>query len=102
MNKRFFPQHIVFAQRGYAIGKSEVSKISQAIKEDHRQLEYYYSRIVKAQTEDDKVRYQNAFVWELARHSIGEELVVYPVFESKLPNGKEMADKDRNEHQTVR
>ncbi|KAL3954172.1 hypothetical protein ACCO45_012128 [Purpureocillium lilacinum] len=36
---------------------------------------------------------------ELARHSIGEELVVYPAFKKSLPNGEQIATKDRKEHQ---
>jgi|SRR5579859_2961256 len=40
---------------------------------------------------------------ELARHSIGEELVVYPAFEKYLGGrGKQLAEEDRSEHQTVK
>ncbi|KAF7885067.1 hypothetical protein EAF00_010885 [Botryotinia globosa] len=40
-------------------------------------------------------------MWELARHSIGEELVVYPAFAKHLGvPGQKMADEDRAEHQT--
>ncbi|KAM0385102.1 hypothetical protein ACHAQC_011700 [Fusarium culmorum] len=63
------------------------SAISDAIIQDHRELEKYY----------------NEFVWELARHSIGEELVVYPAFEKYMgPKGQEMADSDRQEHHKVK
>jgi hypothetical protein len=41
------------------------------------------------------------FVWELARHSIAEEIVVYPAFEKHVSNGQKMAEKDRAEHQQV-
>ncbi|CAD6449437.1 10ae02ec-d6ed-4af7-8f78-fee0b52ce790 [Sclerotinia trifoliorum] len=42
-------------------------------------------------------------LWELARHSIGEELVVYPAFAKHLGmQGQKMADNDRAEHQTVK
>jgi hypothetical protein len=44
----------------------------------------------------------NEFRWELARHSPGEELVVYSAFEKKLGDeGKRMADDDRAQHQEV-
>ncbi|KXJ88753.1 HHE domain protein [Microdochium bolleyi] len=55
-----------------------------------------------AKTHDEKVRWRNQFTWELARHSIAEELVVYPAFEQHLSNGKTMADHDRSEHLTVK
>jgi hemerythrin superfamily protein len=79
-----------------------MSAISNAIREDHRKLEEYYDNITKASDNDTATRWQNQFVWELARHSIAEELVVYPAFEKNLgEKGKKMADKDREEHQSV-
>lgn len=58
---------------------------------------------VKAQGNfDQQERWANEFRWELARHSAGEELVVYPGFEKYLgAEGKRMADEDRAEHQEV-
>lgn len=78
-----------------------MSRLIDTIKQGHRELESYYDRITKSQDKDEQTRYQNQFTWELARHSIGEELVVYPAFERLLADGKSMADKDRREHQTV-
>lgn len=68
---------------------------------DHREIEALFDRILSSPNEDDKVRFQNQFTWELARHAIGEELVVYPAFEKYVSGGVEMANKDRKEHQTV-
>lgn len=78
-----------------------MTKISDTIKKDHRELEAYYDKIINPKDQDEQVRYQNQFTWELARHSIGEELVVYPAFEQHIKGGKAMADKDRGEHQVV-
>jgi hypothetical protein len=79
-----------------------MSPIIDAIKEDHRELEQYYNNIINAKDNDEATRWQNQFTWELARHSIGEELVVYPAFAKVLGElGQQMADKDRAEHQTV-
>lgn len=77
------------------------SRISHAIKTDHREIEDYYNKILTSETEKEKIQWQNQFTWELARHSIGEELVVYPQLEKKLDDGKAMADRDRREHQSV-
>lgn len=42
-------------------------------------------------------------MWEVARHSVGEELVVYPAMEKYVkPEGKQLADKDRMQHQEVK
>ncbi|GKZ29945.1 hypothetical protein AbraIFM66950_007176 [Aspergillus brasiliensis] len=79
-----------------------MSRISEVIKTDHREIEDYYSKILNSATEKEKTEWQNLFTWELARHSIAEELVVYPQFEKSLPDGRAMADKDRKEHQSVK
>ena len=59
---------------------SGMTTISETVKKDHREIEGYYDQIVNASTRDQE-RYQTQFTWELARHSIGEDLVVYPAFE---------------------
>lgn len=76
-------------------------RIINAIKQDHREIESYYDRITKSTDKTEQTQYQNLFTWELARHSIGEELVVYPAFEKHLKDGVALADKDRKEHQSV-
>jgi len=80
-----------------------MSTISDAIKKDHQEIKEYAENIRKATDDDSKTRWQNQFTWELARHSIGEELVVYPSFAKHLgAKGQAMAAKDRDEHQSVR
>ena len=88
--------------RPFSISAAKMTTISDAIIHDHEELKDYYNKIKNASDSDTKTRWRNQFVWELARHSIGEELVVYPAMEKYIkPDGKQMADKDREEHQTV-
>jgi hemerythrin superfamily protein len=75
--------------------------ITGFVKQDHRAIEEYYSRIINSSDSDEQTRFQNQFVWALARHSIGEELVLYPAIEEYVEGGKAIADKDREQHQTV-
>jgi hemerythrin superfamily protein len=77
------------------------TRISDVVKHDHAELKDFYGKIINATDDDSKVRWQNQFTWELARHSVGEELVVYPAMEKHMSNGKELADRDRASHQTV-
>ncbi|KAI9832738.1 MAG: hypothetical protein M1826_001297 [Phylliscum demangeonii] len=80
-----------------------MSTVTEALTQDHREIEDAYNNIINATDDDTRVRWQNQFTWELARHSIGEELVVYPAFEKHLgEQGKLMASKDRDEHQVVK
>lgn len=58
-----------------------MSKIRDAISKDHRELSHYYKQILNASDKDAATRWQNQFVWALARLLVAEELVVYPAFE---------------------
>jgi hemerythrin superfamily protein len=79
------------------------STISEAITKDHRELKKYYEEIVNNPDDiDHQDRFGNQFTWELARHSVAEELLVYPALEKYLGDkGKEHADHDRAEHHKV-
>lgn len=97
-------KRLVFPIQHRCISNSRIAMaptITDAITKDHRELEDYYNKILTASTDKEKAQWQNQFTWELARHSHGEELVVYPVFEKSLADGQAMADKDRREHTTV-
>ncbi|KAJ6138854.1 hypothetical protein N7471_005340 [Penicillium samsonianum] len=77
-------------------------RISEAIKDDHRKLESYYNIIVNSEDEDEQTRFQNQFTWELARHAVAEELVVFPALEKVRFNSKEKLDDDRREHSALK
>lgn len=92
----------VAQRRGIATSPIAMTpRIIDTIKKDHREIESYYGKIITSKDEDEQTRFQNLFTWELARHSIGEELVVYPLFEKLLSDGIEMAKKDRSQHLEV-
>lgn len=77
--------------------------VSAAIDNDHRYLNGCYDKIKNASDLETKTKWRNQLVWSLARHSISEELTVYPAFEKHLGNeGYAMAEEDRAQHQTVR
>lgn len=78
------------------------ARISDVIKQEHRELESIYDRIVKSEDKDEQTRFRNLFTWELARHFVGEELVVFPALEKNVQGGVSIADKDRHEHHNVR
>jgi hemerythrin superfamily protein len=80
-----------------------MSTISDVITKDHRELEEYYNQIINSTDHDHQERFGNQFTWELARHSVAEELLVYPAFEKHMgPKGHQMAESDRKEHHRVR
>ncbi|TFK19001.1 HHE domain-containing protein [Coprinopsis marcescibilis] len=64
---------------------------------------FYNQYVANAGNKDGQTRWANQLTWEIARHSIGEELVVYPLLESELgEQGHRMAEHDREDHQFVK
>jgi hemerythrin superfamily protein len=90
-------------RRSYSGTIRAMATITEAITRDHREIEQYYNEVVNNPgNHDHQQRFGNQFTWELARHSIAEELVVYPAFEKYLGDkGKQMAEEDRKEHHQV-
>lgn len=76
-------------------------RILEALKEDHREIMAFGNLILKSSDPDEQTRSQNQFTWVLARHTVAEELVVYPAMERCVEGGREVADRDRGEHQKV-
>lgn len=80
-----------------------MSTISDVIIKDHRELESYYNEIINSDDVDHKTRFGNQFTWELARHSVAEELLIYPAMEKYIgKEGHAHAEKDRQQHHQVR
>lgn len=61
-----------------------MDRIANTIRADHRDLALCYRRIVDAADEDEQTRHQNQFTWELARHIVGGELVLFPAMEKNV------------------
>ena len=71
------------------------------IKHGHRELEAYYPHIIENKSDDERIRYQNLFVWELARNSVAKEMIVYPVLEDRLEEEPDAVRGAREQHQKV-
>jgi hypothetical protein len=61
----------------------------------------YYDQYVKSTGDADaQDRWARQLIWEVARHAVGEELVIYPLMEKHLGvQGQKLADEDRADHQ---
>ncbi|KAL1955368.1 hypothetical protein VTO42DRAFT_8650 [Malbranchea cinnamomea] len=93
------PRNAQWICRAFSNGRP---RISETIQYDHQEIESHYYQILDSASEDSRTRFQNQFVWALARHIVGEELLLYPAFETFLEEGKVLADRGRREHQNVR
>ncbi|KAI1469481.1 HHE domain protein [Daldinia caldariorum] len=72
------------------------------LKHDHQELAAYAPHIVQNKNADERTRFRNLFVWELARHSMAEEIIIYPAIQKHVENGRDMANKDRDQHQSIK
>ncbi|EPQ54242.1 hypothetical protein GLOTRDRAFT_116818 [Gloeophyllum trabeum ATCC 11539] len=78
--------------------------LTEAIKDDHQEMyEYHDAYKAAAGDPDAQARWARQLTWEVARHAVGEEIVVYPLMEKHLgEKGRQLADHDRAEHQKVK
>ncbi|KAJ7866444.1 hypothetical protein B0H14DRAFT_2347455 [Mycena olivaceomarginata] len=78
--------------------------LTEAIKEDHQEMYEYHDNYKKfAGDADAQARWAHQLRWEIARHAVGEEIVVYPLMEKHLgEEGLKLTNHDREEHQHVK
>ncbi|KAF5646133.1 HHE domain protein [Fusarium sp. NRRL 52700] len=97
------PKHFLSILSPIRMQMATMSAVSNAIVKDHRELKKYYTEVVNSTDHDHQQRFGNQFVWELVRHSISEELVIYPAMEKYVGDqGRQLADEDRDEHHQVK
>lgn len=72
--------------------------IDEQVLEDHQELRTYYGNY-KA-TGD--MKWYNQFVYDLCRHTVGEEIILYPLLDSFGMEGERLADEARTEHQEIK
>ncbi|KIY69870.1 hypothetical protein CYLTODRAFT_348675 [Cylindrobasidium torrendii FP15055 ss-10] len=81
-----------------------MSTLTDKIKEDHQEMYEYYDNYAKAKGNvDEQARWSRQLTWEVARHAVGEEIVVYPLMEKYMGDlGLKLANEDREQHQDVK
>ncbi|EPS31676.1 hypothetical protein POX_d06131 [Penicillium oxalicum] len=77
-----------------------MDRLTDAISADHRELQAYFDRLVHSDDPDEQTRFQNQLTWGLARHVVGEELVLFPALDRYLGPGE--ATQDRRQNQTIK
>ncbi|KAJ5818593.1 hypothetical protein N7474_004184 [Penicillium riverlandense] len=89
-----------FTDTAYA--PAALHRILPHVQHTHHELESHSHKILDSTDPDEQIRFQNQFTWEIARHLIGEELVIYPAISEKLKDGRARVEKGRREHQEIR
>ncbi|KAL3702347.1 hypothetical protein R1sor_020369 [Riccia sorocarpa] len=79
--------------------------IIDKIKHDHKELEQYFDNYKQATKKGDEAearKWFNQFVWEISRHSVSEELVLYPMLAGLGDKGQKLADESREGHHKLK
>lgn len=77
------------------------TRLSEAIKQDHRRIEQAYRYILTAATQEDKLRWRNELALELARHCVSEEQVLLPALKLRLADGSSRCEKNCTDRKSV-
>jgi len=76
--------------------------IIDQIKHDHLEIQTFYDNYKNAIDAEEAKKWFHQFVWELSRHSVGEELVLYPLMAALNQKGQDLADEGRKDHHKVK
>lgn len=68
---------------------------------DHREVDELLAKLQGDTSPEDRQDAMEHVITELVRHSVAEESYLYPAVEERVPNGQQIADKERADHQEV-
>ncbi len=66
--------------------------IEKLIRADHVFIKSIYDELNRALTREQKIRWRNLLSYELIRHSIAEEIILFPLIRSYVPDGELIFD----------
>lgn len=69
--------------------------------QEHREVEALLDQIIQPEQNPDSRDTADRVIAMLVKHSVAEEMYVYPVMEQYLPNGKQDVEHDKQEHQEL-
>ncbi|KAJ3417000.1 hypothetical protein HDV05_007482 [Chytridiales sp. JEL 0842] len=84
---------------------SENENFIDMIKRDHEEVKNLYQKYKSAVNEEERARLSNTIIHLISRHSVAEELEIYPlvvVYDKHMTDGRAVSAKNREEHQEVK
>ncbi|MGP4029449.1 hemerythrin domain-containing protein [Actinomadura sp. 3N407] len=79
----------------------EKRDVIQVLSHDHREVEEMFDELTAATDPEERRRITDDVTIELVRHSIAEEIHLYPAVRDLVPGGDELADKEIADHAEV-
>ncbi|EYT65656.1 cation-binding protein [Dietzia sp. UCD-THP] len=68
---------------------------------DHREMIGLIEMIEETTDPSERRALADSVIAEVTRHSVAEELFVYPVYEREIPDGGDEVEHDKKEHQEI-
>lgn len=68
---------------------------------DHREMLELLRRIERTEDLDERREIADTVIAEVMRHSVAEEMIVYPSVEEHVPGGKDEVEHDKEEHEEL-
>ena len=81
--------------------ESSPDDVVDVLVSDHREIVGLIEQISATRDEEQQRLMRNQLIAELVRHSVAEEMHVYPAMKKHLPNGKEVVEHDKQEHSEI-
>jgi hemerythrin-like domain-containing protein len=76
----------------------EGTDIVSVLVKDHEEIKDYFRQLEAATSASERRDIADALTAEVARHSVAEEMFVYPTARQVLDNGDELVDEEIEEH----
>ncbi len=76
--------------------------VEEYIIEDHNEIRALIDKYFNTSDRTEAMRWYNQFVWNLARHSHAEELILYPFWRKDLAHGEDIVKDSIEDHQKVK
>jgi len=77
------------------------SDVTEILTTDHREMMDLIGQIERATDAEQRRDLADTLIAEVMRHSVAEEMYVYPAIEKHVPNGSEETAHDRQEHDEI-
>lgn len=77
------------------------SNVIDVLTHDHREVEEMFGELTAASDPSERRRIADDVTIELVRHSVAEEMYLYPAVRRHVPDGDAIADKEISEHAEV-
>ena len=102
LNKTYTDSALNFMATGLSEQlRSRNQPIDELVLMDHLDLKSFLQKFEQSNTLAEATQWLHQFIWEICRHSIAEEIILYPMLK-KVPEGKQKWNESLDEHRKIK